>query len=45
MYELEVNENDEIILLFKIEGIEHTLGITERDLRAFTHLFKMYNLK
>lgn len=45
MYELKVNEKNEIPVLVKVNGINHTLGITEKDARSFNHLFKMHKLK
>ncbi|MCM3573303.1 hypothetical protein M3172_08855 [Mesobacillus subterraneus] len=43
LYEYNVNEKGEIPFLIKVHGVEHTLGITEKDAKAFIHLFKMYN--
>ncbi|HDR4695239.1 MULTISPECIES: hypothetical protein [Bacillus cereus group] len=43
-YELNVNENGEILLWFKIKGERHSIGLTERDAKAFVHLFKMHNM-
>lgn len=45
MYEMRVNEEGEIPLLIKANGIEHSFGITERDVRSFTHIFQMRKMK
>lgn len=42
LYEMDVNDKGEIPCLIKIHGIEHTLGITERDAKSFVHLFHMH---
>lgn len=41
MYELTPNEKGEIPVLVKVHGINHTLGITEKDVRSFNHIFQM----
>lgn len=45
MYEMNVNENGEIPVLIKANGIEHSFGITERDVKSFGHIFKMSEVK
>jgi hypothetical protein len=40
LYEINVDDKGEIPILVKVHGIEHSLGITEKDARAFAHLFK-----
>ncbi|MEH6943568.1 hypothetical protein [Bacillus sp. JJ722] len=42
-YQLSVNEKGEIPCLIKVHGVEHVLGIIEKDARAFVHLFKMHS--
>jgi hypothetical protein len=43
LYEFNVNEKGEIPCLIKANGVEHSFGITEKDAKAFVHLFKMHN--
>ncbi|PGT89799.1 hypothetical protein COD17_08600 [Bacillus thuringiensis] len=40
-YEIGVNESGEIVLHFKVDGKPHTLGVTERDAKAFAHIFQL----
>lgn len=42
LYELNVNEKGEIPCLIKVNGVEHSFGITEKDAKAFVHLFEMH---
>ncbi|MFI8709964.1 hypothetical protein ACIGHG_23630 [Bacillus sp. NPDC077411] len=42
-YEFDVNENGEILLWFKMNGELHSIGITEKDVRSFGHIFEMHN--
>ncbi|MDA1674701.1 hypothetical protein [Bacillus cereus group sp. TH152-1LC] len=44
-YELNVNDKGEIPCLIKANGIEHTFGITEKDAKAFLHIFQMQKTK
>lgn len=44
MYELRPNEKDEIPILIKVHGVEHILGITEKDARSFNHIFQMQQM-
>ncbi|WP_176552175.1 hypothetical protein [Bacillus cereus] len=43
-FEYELNVNGEILLWFKINEELHSIGLTERDAKAFVHLFKMNNM-
>lgn len=45
MYELIPDRKGEIPVLIKVHGIEHTLGITEKDARSFNHIFEMQKMK
>ena len=45
MYEMNVNEKGEIPCLIKANGIEHSLGITERDVKSFSHIFQMSKMR
>ncbi|GAB6440124.1 hypothetical protein CON36_35235 [Bacillus cereus] len=45
LYELNVNDKEEILCLIKANGIEHTFGITEKDAKAFLHIFQMQKMK
>ncbi|MGX5609556.1 hypothetical protein ACWKTZ_24600 [Bacillus cereus] len=45
LYELNVNDKGEILCLIKANGIEHTFGITEKDAKAFLHIFQMQKTK
>lgn len=45
MYEMNVNEKGEIPCLIKANGIEHSIGITERDAKSFVHIFQMVKMK
>lgn len=42
MYELHPNEKGEIPMLIKVHGVEHSLGITEKDAHSFIHIFQMH---
>lgn len=41
MYDMNVNEEGEISFLIKANGVEHSLGITERDAKSFVRIFQM----
>lgn len=41
-YEIDVNERGEILLHFKVDGKEHSLAVTEKDARAFKHIFELH---
>lgn len=45
LYEVNVNEKGEIPCLIKANGIEHSFGITEKDVRSFAHIFQMHKTK
>ncbi|GAK05210.1 hypothetical protein JCM19037_3689 [Geomicrobium sp. JCM 19037] len=45
LFDWEINDDGEILLRFQIEGVEHSLGITERDASRFLHLFQMKALE
>lgn len=45
MYEMNVNEEGEIPCLIKVNGIEHSIGITERDAKSFVHIFQMSKMR
>lgn len=40
-YEFNVNEKGEIPCLLTIHGVEHSFGITEKDVETFLFLFRM----
>lgn len=44
MYELHPNEKGEIPIVIKVYGVEHSLGITEKDARSFNHIFQMQKM-
>jgi len=44
MYELHPNAKGEIPVLIKVHGVEHSLGITEKDARSFNHIFQMHRM-
>lgn len=45
MYEMNVNEKGEIPCLIKANGIEHSIGITERDAKSFVRIFQMSKMR
>lgn len=44
-YDLIPNENGEILAVIKVHGVEHTLGITEKDSRWIASAFEMNKKK
>lgn len=43
-YEMDINEKGELLLWFKMNGELHSIGVTEKDAKAFVNLFGMHNM-
>lgn len=41
MYEMGVDENGEIPCVIEVNGVEHTFGITEKDIERLSHIFRL----
>lgn len=45
LYEMCLNDKEQIPCVIKVDGVERKFVITEKDVRAFSHLFKMHKMK
>lgn len=45
LYEMSLNDKEQIPCIIKVDGVEREFVITEKDARCFSHLFKMHKMK